>query len=66
MRLVEDSVKVNGNLSVSGVIPTAAAPAAILNGGTAHPIKLVATNTGTFVDGIIPVSTNGPIEIAPK
>lgn len=60
MRLVDEAVKANGG---SGAAPT------LINGATSatpQPIKLLTTNPATFVDGLIPVSTNGPIELAAK
>ncbi|KAL5963866.1 AT-rich interactive domain-containing protein 2 [Taenia solium] len=57
VRLVEDAVKVNG--SGGGAL----ANTTFVNGASAHPIKLLATNAAAFVDGLIPASSNGPIEL---
>lgn len=59
-RLVEDAVKVNGGGG------GALANTTFVNGASAHPIKLLATNAAAFVDGLIPTSSNGPIELTTK
>ncbi|KAH9280009.1 AT-rich interactive domain-containing protein 2 [Echinococcus granulosus] len=60
VRLVEDAVKANGG--GGGALTNTT----FVNGANAHPIKLLATNTTTFVDSLIPVSSNGPIEFTPN
>ncbi|VDM31681.1 unnamed protein product [Hydatigera taeniaeformis] len=57
LRLVEDAVKANGG--AGGTLTSTT----FVNGTGAHPIKLLATNAATFVDGLIPASSNGPIEL---